>query len=198
MIVTLQARNVITIPRDLRNALRLQPGDSLEARVDRGRLVMVPISAVRQTLQLTESGRRKLAEAQADIDAGRISEFASASALLDECGIGGEIVLAGWLRDLLAAYKKGLQSLYGDRLEGFFLFGSQARGDARADSDVDLLIVLDEVPSYSAELERTGELNASLALEYDVSTSRVCVSRADWERGDGPFLATVREDAIAA
>ena len=41
------------------------------------------------------------------------------------------------------------------RTASFFLYGSMARGDDRVGSDVDVLIVLDEVAHYFEELERT-------------------------------------------
>lgn len=109
-----------------------------------------------------------------------------------------EIRLAGWIRELLRAFKKGLDGLYGERLEGLYLFGSHARGEAQLDSDVDLVVVLDEVSDYGREIRRTSELTAALALEYEVSISCVFTSRADWLRAEGPFLVNVRTDAIAA
>jgi uncharacterized protein len=104
----------------------------------------------------------------------------------------------GWVLELLERVKSGLRQLYGARLEGVFLFGSRARGEAAPDSDVDLAIVLDEIPRYAGEIERTSELIASLALAYDVAISRVFVGKADWQRGHGPFLRLARTDAIAA
>ena len=109
-----------------------------------------------------------------------------------------EIRLAGWVRELLVAFKEGLERLYGERLEGLYLFGSHARGEAELDSDVDLAVVLDKVPDYGREIRRTSELTATLALEHEVSISCVFMSRADWLRAEGPFLANVRSDAIAA
>jgi predicted nucleotidyltransferase len=41
----------------------------------------------------------------------------------------------------------------GARLKGVYLFGSYARGEAGEESDVDVLIVLDRVESYSQEIE---------------------------------------------
>lgn len=102
------------------------------------------------------------------------------------------------LRQILREVRSGLQDLYGKRLHGLYLFGSHARGEATVDSDVDLLIVLDRVNHYRAELERTAELVSTLSLRHDVSLSRVFVSEERWRRGEGPFLATVREDAVAA
>lgn len=48
--------------------------------------------------------------------------------------------------------------LYGDRLRTVVLFGSRARGDAHAESDMDLLVVLDEVCSRRKELARMSDV----------------------------------------
>ncbi|MFW6012281.1 MAG: nucleotidyltransferase domain-containing protein [bacterium] len=106
--------------------------------------------------------------------------------------------VAGWLSDLLGELRSGLEGLYGEHLKGLYLFGSHARGDAGPDSDVDVLVVLDEIGSYYGELDRSAELVSSLSLRYDVSISRVFLPIAEWNRSEGPFLLTVREDAVAA
>ena len=46
------------------------------------------------------------------------------------------------LRPLLEELKRGLQEIYGDRLRAVLLFGSQARGEATEDSDVDVAVPL--------------------------------------------------------
>jgi predicted nucleotidyltransferase len=107
-------------------------------------------------------------------------------------------MLNGWIKELLDEAKRGLESLYSERLHGVYLFGSRARGEAAADSDVDLLVLLDRVDDYGGEIRHTGELVSSLALRYDVSISCVFVSEADWQGAGGPFLLSVRRDAIAA
>ncbi len=102
------------------------------------------------------------------------------------------------LHSLLGELKAGLQSLYAGRLHGIYLYGSHARGQGNRESGVDILIVLDEVPSYAAEVDRTGKLIVALSLKYAASVSRVFVSRNDWLQGQSPFLLNAREEAIAA
>jgi predicted nucleotidyltransferase len=102
------------------------------------------------------------------------------------------------IKELLARLRHGLEQLYGERLAGVYLFGSFARGEATPDSDVDILVVLDEVTDYGQEIERTGHLISELSLDYDVSISRVFVSSSAWQHRDSPFLSNVREQARAA
>jgi uncharacterized protein len=100
--------------------------------------------------------------------------------------------------ELLVRLRHGLEQLYGERLAGVYLFGSFARGEATPESDVDILIVLDEVADYGQEIERTGHLLSELSLDYEVSISRLFVSSEAWQHRDSPFLSNVREQARAA
>ena len=60
------------------------------------------------------------------------------------------------LRALLCELKTELKSLYQDRLRGVYLYGSYARGEADEESDVDVLVVLDDLTHYAAEIDRTS------------------------------------------
>ncbi|MHC5719371.1 MAG: nucleotidyltransferase domain-containing protein [Nostoc sp.] len=46
------------------------------------------------------------------------------------------------LAEILQRLKTCLREIYGDRLVKMVLFGSQARGEASTDSDIDVLVVL--------------------------------------------------------
>lgn len=63
---------------------------------------------------------------------------------------------------------------------GVWLFGSKARGDFEADSDLDLLIVLDEADWNSRD--RVHLLAARVSLEHDVLINTHLLSRAGWGR----------------
>ena len=101
-------------------------------------------------------------------------------------------------RGILARLKEALAALYGSRLKGVYLFGSHARGEADEESDVDVLIVLDRVDSYSQEIERTSELIAELSLECGQSISRVFVSEQRWREERTMFFQNLREEAVLA
>ncbi len=108
------------------------------------------------------------------------------------------LALSEQTRTVLSRLREGLSALYGPRLRGVYLFGSYARGEQGAESDLDVLIVLDTVTDYSDEVERTGHLVADLSLEYGVSISRVFVPEGDWLHRQTRFLSNVRREAIPA
>lgn len=96
----------------------------------------------------------------------------------------------------MSELKAGLEAMYARRLEGVYLYGSYGRGENDPESDVDVLVVLDQVEHYAAEVDRTGCLVSELSLKYGVSISRVFVSRADWSGRETSFLVNVREEAV--
>lgn len=102
------------------------------------------------------------------------------------------------VRNVLAELKSGLEGLYRQRLRGLYLYGSYARGEQERESDVDLLIVLDQIGAYGAEIDHTSELISSLSLRHGISVSRVFVTQEAWRESRGGFLSRVRREAIAA
>lgn len=52
--------------------------------------------------------------------------------------------------------------------------------------------MLDDIPQYYRDPERTPELVFDLSLHYDANISPILISASQWSRGDDPFLFTVR------
>lgn len=84
MILTLQSRSTITVPRELRDKLGIGPGAPLDATIEKGRLVLTPVAVVPRTLSLTKKGQKKEAEADKSIREGRVKSFESLEDLLKD------------------------------------------------------------------------------------------------------------------
>ena len=90
-----------------------------------------------------------------------------------------------------------IRPAYGERLVAVYLYGARARGEAKPDSNVDVLLVLDQVDRYGDELELTSAACAGLSQEEGLVVSRVFVSEAAWRtRSDGQMPA-IRKEAVA-
>jgi predicted nucleotidyltransferase len=100
------------------------------------------------------------------------------------------------LAEILHALHHGLAALLGERLEAVYLYGSQARGDARIDSDIDVLIVIRGNFDYFEMIKRTSHLTAKLSLENDTVISSVFVKKEDFEKRQTPLLINVRRDGV--
>jgi predicted nucleotidyltransferase len=100
------------------------------------------------------------------------------------------------LRDVLCKLRIGLSEILKDRLEGIYLYGSQARGEARVGSDIDVIIVLERDFEYGEMLDQTIDLVADLSLEFDVVISRTFVSKERFQNEMSPFYMNVRREAV--
>lgn len=105
--------------------------------------------------------------------------------------------LAPRISEIVQEVRAGLEGLYGPRLVGLILYGSQARGEATEGSDIDLLVVLDDFREACEELEQMASLGSSLSLEHDVAISFFPVREHDFRSGGSPLLLNVAREGVA-
>jgi len=100
------------------------------------------------------------------------------------------------IRDVVLKLETGLKDFYGDRFRGLLIYGSYARGEQWEGSDVDLLLLL------QGPVNPAREILASEAVVYPLSLDSgllLAVMPADYDayqRGEGIFFSTIREDAV--
>lgn len=105
---------------------------------------------------------------------------------------------ADQLHRLSQDVKQALTALYGDRLDRVILYGSYARGDFHAESDVDFLVVLtDAVVESGREVRRMSPVIGPLALNYAVEVSVFPTATARYESGHALFYQAIQQEGIA-
>jgi predicted nucleotidyltransferase len=100
------------------------------------------------------------------------------------------------LEKILQALRLELNTVLGDQLETVILFGSHARGEARTDSDIDVLVVVRDEFDYGDLIRRTSAIVSALSLEYDVVISRAFTSRQRFDQERSPFFLNVRREGV--
>jgi predicted nucleotidyltransferase len=100
--------------------------------------------------------------------------------------------------EIAVKVRRELEKLYGKRLRGVLLYGSAARDKLDEDSDIDIAVILDEIPDRFAEHERTGDVGSRISLEYDTLISFLFVSESDYQKGRFAVHRTIKEEGILA
>jgi len=109
-------------------------------------------------------------------------------------------------KTLIERLIEALKRKYGDKFISLVVFGSVARGEARKDSDVDLLLVIDSIPKrrlerqkefMEVEKELEGYLNELFDEGYFIDFSPIIKTPEEAMRLSPLYLDMV-EDAIIA
>ena len=100
------------------------------------------------------------------------------------------------LHNILQKLHDSLRALYGERLTRIVLYGSQARGDAENESDIDVLVVLKGNVSPCEEVVRTLDFVTDISLKHTVVIACVFISEKQYESEQSPLLLNVRREGI--
>ena len=107
-------------------------------------------------------------------------------------------VLPPSIRDAVERFAVRVRALAGDRLRDLRVFGSYARDDATEHSDVDVAVVIDEVPRLRWNiLDAAGDV----WLETDVQIAATVLTTElfeRWQRQERRLVRDILRDGIPA
>ena len=93
--------------------------------------------------------------------------------------------------------RTALKRLYGERVAKILLYGSYARGDFHAESDVDFLLILnDESIQIFDEISKIAPIISCLDLKFNSIISVVPTTIKKMETSNLLFYKKIRREAI--
>jgi predicted nucleotidyltransferase len=101
-------------------------------------------------------------------------------------------------KQVIREFVRRTQSLYGDRLKRILVYGSCARNEATAESDIDLAVVLAGDVLPGKEIDRMIDVITDINLEYGVLLSVYPVSEENYQNINSPLLMNIRREGISA
>jgi predicted nucleotidyltransferase len=97
---------------------------------------------------------------------------------------------------ILSQVKQIAQKQFGERLKAVRLYGSYARGEEREDSDIDILIVLDDITAYWKEYDKVSFQIHQAGFKHDRFISINLIEEKKYNGAETRFIRNVQKDSI--
>jgi predicted nucleotidyltransferase len=104
-----------------------------------------------------------------------------------------------YLLSVLADVKEEMRTVFGDRLKQLILFGSYAREEQDPESDIDIMILVDETEERLRKFrEVVGDIMGELSMKHDklVSLIEVPYNRYKKYLDVLPFYRNVNDEGV--
>jgi len=101
-------------------------------------------------------------------------------------------------RELLRKIKSSLKKVYGERLSGIILYGSEARGEGKKDSDIDILVLLNGPVTSWRDIKIAAKALYPLMLRLDRIIDARPINLFDYEKAEAPLYVQARREGISA
>lgn len=102
------------------------------------------------------------------------------------------------IKRLIDQVKAHLHERYGEGIKRVILYGSHARGEATEDSDVDVLVLVDQSLNPREVDDSLNDLLYDIILNEGELVSVIAVSEERFENYNSPFMLNVRKEGITA
>ncbi|MDD5307075.1 MAG: nucleotidyltransferase domain-containing protein [Deltaproteobacteria bacterium] len=101
-------------------------------------------------------------------------------------------------REMLRDVRKRIEALYGERLIGVILYGSEARGEAGADSDIDFLVLLKGPVDRWQETKRINRAlyPVELSLAPYRAINALPLDSTEYEAEKAPLYSAAKHEGL--
>jgi predicted nucleotidyltransferase len=100
------------------------------------------------------------------------------------------------INNILIKIKNYLISIYNTGIKHVILYGSYARKNATPDSDIDVLVVVDDSLIPREVEEKLSDLLFDILLEERELVSVIVVKKSMYENYRSPLLLSVKEEGV--
>ena len=98
--------------------------------------------------------------------------------------------------ELIKSVKSSLRDVFGERLQGVILYGSEVRGQAEPDSDIDFLVLLNGPVNFGQDLRACIHALYPLVLELGRPIDVIPVDVDVYEAQEFPLYRIVRSEGV--
>lgn len=101
-------------------------------------------------------------------------------------------------RYAIEQFGETVKNCLGEYVVKMSIFGSKVRGDYRATSDIDVLVIVKERSLHV--MDQIAEITSDLNIKYDLSISPVVFSEQEYDMNAkmaSPFSLAVREEGLS-
>lgn len=94
------------------------------------------------------------------------------------------------------AFAEQLTDEVGELIDEIVLYGSVARGEAREESDVDVLIVIEDEEHRETVQERASQISWDVMMEVGPVISKIIMTTDEMAERESPFTRNVEADGV--
>ncbi len=98
------------------------------------------------------------------------------------------------IKQLVERIKKHLIKEYGEKIKQIIIYGSYARGEATKDSDIDVLVVIDDSLNPFEVRKNLSDIIFDILLEEKELISIIAIPETIFKNYKSPFILNVKEE----
>jgi predicted nucleotidyltransferase len=99
---------------------------------------------------------------------------------------------------LINRIKEHLIKMYGGKIKKVILYGSFVRGEATRDSDIDILVLIDQPLNPFEVRESLSDLLFDILLDEGELISVIAIPEEFFENYNSPFMLNVKKEGLVA